>query len=281
MHHCEKNESFKQCITHIDNIIKFNYKAVTAEEKILLQPKEWKTLYMVNEHRSIKQLSTFCHHNEKEMCAIIYGLISSGILEMTENKENEESLPIGVEEKENKTSRILRYLRQLRDALFHQKIDSSDRIEPESLFTSEGKRTGIMVMADFINQFIDEYELKEGRDSVFQSLGKHKPLDLVPILTNQILELKERKPALTRLLSIANRRLDISRAEAKTSLNGLARTEIRQELSVIIKRLFEKTVEEIGERDAIFRYNKVYRKVFPDNESPAKFGVDGLIDKKL
>ena len=48
----------------------------------------------------------------------------------------------------------------------------------------------------------------------------------------------------------------------------------------IIKNLFQKTVEEVGEKDAIFRYNKIYKKVFSDKESPEKFGIDDLIDKK-
>ena len=72
----------QKVITSLDLILAIEEKPSAGTEDIKLQPVEWRALSLVDGSRSIKQIVKDGHAAEFEICKVLYGLLTAGLLKV-------------------------------------------------------------------------------------------------------------------------------------------------------------------------------------------------------
>ncbi len=94
-------QKIQKVIPSFDLVVKIVEVPKVGVEKIQLKPEEWKVLSFVDGNLTIKQIAGWANLSEFEVGKILYGMISSGLVEIVEPKKEPEK-PAGPKPKEKK-----------------------------------------------------------------------------------------------------------------------------------------------------------------------------------
>jgi hypothetical protein len=77
-------DRIKQKIPSLNVVLQMSEAPGEGERDILLKPKEWKFLRLIDGHRSIEAVVRMTGESDFEVCKVLYGLLSVGLLEVVE-----------------------------------------------------------------------------------------------------------------------------------------------------------------------------------------------------
>ena len=254
---------FKKLIPSLETVVRFQSNPPEGSENVSLKPEEWKILSHVNGIRDIQTIVEKSGFSEFQTCKIMYGLLSTGLLEIVELETNEEGKiekvikqPIITPSKvnENKKTGGL-------GGLFKRMFGGPK--EEENPITTIGS------MAELVNAILDEYETPKG---LFGKIHLSEPV------VKRLKGLRKKFPVLAAIKE-KNGRIDVTELEAKTSSASSSQQDAALALTKLLEYIIKDAKKSFSPRSALQRYQQVFDKVFKGKNLKA-LKLDRIISRK-
>lgn len=249
------------------SILMFAIEPRGGSENITLEPQEWRILSLVDGKRDVSEIAKHSGFSELKTTTILYGLISSGLLNVITEDEVEKAKTLD-DDKEHEKSGFLSFVEKIGGAFEQEgeeQYESADNIIQQ--FPSK-----IGIVSYFINEILE---------NVKHSDGLYNPIELPKSLNEKILELKDRYPVLAEAV-IKNNSFDIKKTENNTNrLDELNTHEYLMGLSEIIDYIYDSMIVISNKSAAMRRYNNVFEKIFRDGKRIDELGLKGIIEPKI
>lgn len=245
-------------------VLTFAVEPRVGSENITLEPQEWRILSLIDGQRSVEEIAELSGFSELKTTTILYGLVSSGLLNVAEEKEIEE---VEEDEKEeDKKGGFLSFVERIGGAFGSEAVEQYDE-EEEGEFT-----TKIGIVVHFINLLLEEIETPD---------GLYNPVDLPKDIEDKVDELSGEYPVLTNAV-VEDDHFNIRKTEANTNrLDELSKHEFLLGLNEIIEYIYAEIIYSSNRSAAMRRYNKIFDSVFVDGKKPSDLGLEGIIGPKL
>jgi len=248
------------------SVLSFAVEPRSGSENISLQPQEWRILSIIDGRRTVEEIAELSGFSELKTTTILYGLVSSGLLDVVV-EERAEKVEKKVEEaiKEEDEGGFLTFLSRIGGGFRKTGIEEFEKVEEEY-------KTKVGIVSFFINQLLEEIKLPD---------GLYNPVELSKNLKKKVKELADKYSVLSEAV-IEDNSFNVRATEIKTEqLDELSRHEFLMGLAEIIDFILEELVVTSNKSAAMRRYNKVFERIFTNGKKPSDLGLEGIVEPKV
>ncbi|MGQ9706628.1 MAG: DUF4388 domain-containing protein [bacterium] len=254
----------KNLIPGEDAVLSFSPNPPNGSHNITLSPEEWRVLSLIDGNRSVEDLAQLTGFSTLYVTKTLYGLVSSGLLEVTSRKKTVKEEEIRHEERERGTSAFQTFL---------SKIGGTFGITGKKGLEEEGEEftTKVGIVLYFLNKLL----LK-----IAQPNGLYNPVKLPWKLNDKLKDLSQTAPTLNEL-TIRDGLFDIRESEIVLKrLDDLSQESILTALSKIADEIFIEIAKSSNKSAALRRYNAVFNEVFCEGRKPEDLSLSEYISEK-
>jgi len=295
-------ERVRDLIPNLDIVVQFNSSPQQGSKNISLDTSEWQTLSLVDGVRTVRDISSDSNFDEFETCKILYGLLSSGLLVLTEDdkkidKEKYEKILIpsdfladvevaekGNEEdierdsgsgtqdkrkKKKKRSGLKFFKKLLKSPSVFQK--GSDKTEKKAKVEVYNPVNAAGVLAHFANELLNDYKTPRG---LYGAIRLRDPLSVM------IKKIAREYPVVAEI-SLDQDRFNVQEIDTEFLPEKLDTYELLHFFKILLDRIFEDARKSLSPRSAKQRYQEVFSRVFTGDNSIEKLGLEGMIDRRI
>lgn len=258
--HIDEWAKLRTLIPSRNTVLGFSPNPREGSENITLEPHEWRILSLVDGRRTVTKIAELSGFNELKTVKILYGLVSSGLLEVVEEeavvdkKKIEEAL-------EEEKGALLGFLTKVGGAFAR---GGGEALEEEF-------KTKIGIVVHFLNKYIQ---------NISQSNELYNPVKLPWKLEKKVKEMVAENYLVNELV-VKDGAFDVRETERNTNhLDELSKQEILRSLSRLIDEIFNISIKQSNKLAAIRRYKSIYEKIFCEGRAPADLGLEAFIASK-
>jgi DNA-binding MarR family transcriptional regulator len=253
----------KNLIPGENAVLSFSPNPPDGSHNITLSPEEWRILSLIDSKRTVDDLAKLTGFSTLYVTKTLYGLVSSGLLEVTGKKELKEE-EVRHEEAEKGTSAFQTFIGKIGGTFGITGVKKLEEEEEE--FTT---KVGIVLY--FLNRLL----LK-----IVQPDGLYNPVKLPWKLNNKLRDLSSNAPTLTEL-TVRDGLFDIRESEIVLKrIDDISQDSILIALSKIADELFEEIIKSSNKSAALRRYNAIFNDVFCEGRRPEDLSLSEYISER-
>jgi len=253
----------KNLIPGENAVLSFSPNPPDGSHNITLSPEEWRILSLIDGKRSVEDLAQITGFSTLYVTKMLYGLVSSGLLEVTGKKGIKEEAEKH-EEGEKGASAFQTFLSKIGGTFG---IAEKRRLEEEE----EEFTTKVGIVLYFLNRLL----LK-----IAQPDGLYNPVNLPWKLSDKLKSLSSDAPTLNEL-TVRDGLFDIKESEIVLKrIDDISRGSILTALSKIANEIYEEIIKSSNRSAALRRYNTIFNEVFCEGRRPEDLGISEYISEK-
>ena len=247
------------------SVLSFSPNPPDGSQNITLNPEEWRVLSLIDGNKSVEDLAKLTGFSSLQVTKILYGLVSSGLLEVTGEKAKLTEEAEEVKGEEKTTSAFQTFIKRIGGTFG---LTGRKRMEEEE---EEEFTTKIGLLLHFLNLLLVR---------IAQPNGLYNPVKPPWKLRDKVKEIASRVPAFNEL-NVQDGLFKIRESETFIKrTDEITQEQILQELSQMSDEIFNAIVKSSNKSAAIRRFNKVFNEVFCEGRRPEDLGLEGYISEK-
>jgi hypothetical protein len=238
-----------------------------GSENITLEPQEWRVLSLIDGRRPVSKIAELSGFNELKTTKILYGLVSSGLLEVTEeeSRQKEEKSQAKKKEEEVDKGAFGSFLSRIGGGMA-KAGRSAVGMEEE-----EGFKTKVGIVIHFVNKYME---------ALAQPDGLYNPVKIPWKLAEKVKQMAEENHLVNDLV-VKDGLFAVRESEINISqMDDLNKQEILRSLSQMIDELYEISAGQSNKSAAIRRYKNIYERIFVEGRQPSDLGLESFVKFK-
>jgi len=258
---------FRSLIPSQHTVLGFSPNPREGSENITLEPHEWRVLSLIDGRRPVSKIAELSGFNELKTTKILYGLLSSGLLEVIQTVTSVEEKKGEEKKKEEEVDKgaFAGFLGRIGGGLARAGQTAVGVEEEESFKTKVG------IVIHFINKYMG---------ALIQPDGLYNAIKIPWKLEEKVKQMAKENHLVNDLV-VKDGIFGVRESEINISqLDDLNKQELLRSLSKMIDELYDLSLEQSNKSAAIRRHKNIFDRIFVEGRQPTDLGLEPFISPK-